>query len=213
MNIIAEFGCNWNTISDFRSMILFCREMGIKYVKMQLFKPYEVPEEVRRMYIGKGRAKYLFKFAKSHGIELFYTPMYPTAVDICEEIGVNYYKVRYKDNRNLKLYRKIKKTKKPIFVSCDSFGIMGTVYDNLFIYEGLKRVIPLYCVPHYPASFEEYKTKGHIVVGYSDHTPDFKLYNTVKEWAEWIEMHVCLDKKKCYEGKWSKELRKLKEVI
>jgi len=211
VEIIAEFGCNWNTIQDFRMMVLFCKELGIKYIKLQMWKPEQAPKEVRHMYIGKGRAKYMFNFAKRLGIELFFSVMYPEAVDICEKIGVNYYKIRYIDRNNHSLYRKVKKTSKILFISVDNEGLPGTLYNNLFIYHP-NRVIALRVVPHYPATFEEYNP-NYYMIGYSDHTPDFQLYNHAKKDSVFIEMHLCLDKKKCFEGKWSKELREIREVL
>jgi len=212
VEIIAEFGANWNNMSTFREMVLICKEIGIKYIKLQMFEIDKVPKEIRKMWIGKGRAKYMFKFAKSLGIELFFTPMYPEAIDILEEIGVNYYKVRYIDRHNWKLYRKIMKTGKLTFVSVDDRGIMQTLYSEMFMNYDIQRIIPLLCVPDYPAEFEQYNPK-YIVIGYSDHTPDFKLYNHAKRDSTFIEMHVCLDKKDAYEAKWSKSLKEIKENI
>ena len=154
MNFIAEFGCNWKTIKDFETMVLLCKTLNIKFVKMQMWKKDKVPKEVRSMYIGKGRAKHCFKFAKKHGIELFYSVFYPEAIDVLEEIGVNFYKVRFYDRNNLTLYRRLKKIKqgKKIFVSCQD--PMDTLYYNMAKYQ--KNIIFLYCVPRYPAKFEDY---------------------------------------------------------
>ena len=211
VEIIAEFGANWNNMSTFREMVLLCKLIGIKYIKLQMFEIDKVPKEIRKMWIGKGRAKYMFKFAKSLGIELFFTPMYPEAVDILEDIGVNYYKIRYIDRNNYELYQKIGEVEKLTFVSVDDLGIMDTLYSDIFIWNNDK-IIPLLCVPDYPAEFEQYNPK-YIVIGYSDHTPDFRLYNHAKKASEFIEMHVCLDKKDAYEAKWSKELGKIKEML
>lgn len=211
VEIIAEFGANWNNMRTFREMVLICKDIGIKYIKLQMFEIDKVPKEIRKMWIGKGRAKYMFKFAKSLGIELFFTPMYPEAVDILEEIGVNYYKIRYIDRYNWKLYKKIKKTGKLTFVSVDDRGIMQTLYSEMFM-NNPTRIIPLLCVPDYPAEFEQYNPH-YIVIGYSDHTPDFQLYNWAKNFSEFIEMHVYLDKDTAYEAKWSKSFKDIKERI
>lgn len=205
MNIICELGCNWNNIRDFRTMVLMCKEMGIKFIKMQMFKPEMVPKELRKMYIGKGRAKYFFNFAKSYGIELFFTPMYPGAVDILEEIGVNYYKIRFGDRYNFELLSKVYKTKKPVFIST----------DNSLIYN-IERFIHLLCIPEYPARKEDYFADYvDDFEGISDHTKDLSLFKFAEASCsfDWFEMHVCLDKKISYEAKWSKELRKLREVL
>ena len=57
--------------------------------------------------------------------------------------------------------------------------------------------------------------KNYNFRGVSDHTPDLLLFEFAEAGCsiDWFEMHVCLDKKTAYEGKWSKELRELKEVL
>jgi len=187
---------------------------------MQMWKKEQIPEklkELRKMYVGKGRAKYCFKFAKKHGIELFYSVFYPKAVDICEDVGVNFYKVRYQDRNDYPLYKRLKKTNKPIFVSCSD--PMDTAYFNLATYQ--KRVIFLYCVPKYPAKFEDYKFSiryGHnnSFQGISDHTSDLKLFKIANKKPnnnnEWFEMHV-KENDDCFEHAWSKSFEQLKEAL
>ena len=211
MELILEFGCNWKTIKDFETMIVLCRASGIKFVKLQMWRKDQVPKEVRSMFVGKGRAKYCFKFAKKHGVELFFSVFYPEAVDICEKIGVNFYKVRYADRNDYPLYKRLKKTNKTIFVSCSD--PMDTLYLNLATYQ--KRVKFLYCVPRYPAKFEDYKPPDkHGFQGISDHTPDlelFKIYNYANI-DRWFEMHVKMGND-CYESKWSKTFAQITEVL
>jgi sialic acid synthase SpsE len=212
MELIAEFGCNWKTIKDFETMVVLCRALGIKYVKLQMWRKNQVPKEVRPMYVGPGRAKYCFKFAKKHGIELFFSVFYPEAVDICEKIGVNFYKVRYQDRNDYPLYKRLKKTNKTIFVSCSD--PMDTLYFNLATYQ--KRVKFLYCVPRYPTTYHLYKKalKVKNIDGFSDHTQDLKLFEFAREIGyPWFELHVCEDKKEAYEGKWSKTFKELKEAL
>lgn len=181
-----------------------------------MWKKEQVPPEVRKMYIGKGRAKYLFKYAKKHGIEVFFSVFYPEAIDICEDIGVNFYKVRFDDRNNITLFRRLKKTKnKTIFVSCqDPFD---TLYFNLAKFQ--KNVKFLYVIPKYPANIMDYNKviSGHLYYhfqGISDHTPDielFKYFNTIKEEC-WFEIHV-KENNNCFETKWSKSFTKLKEAL
>jgi len=210
MELIAEFGVNWNTIADFQSMVVLCKDLGINIIKMQMFRKDQAPDEVKKMYIGRGRAKYFFKFAKGHGIDLFFTCMYPEAVDICENLGVKYHKVRYVDNKNLILYRKLKKLKQILFVSCDDLN--DTIFYNLSRYQ--KRVKLLYCVPRYPVSIKDYLPLNLKFHGISDHTKDLELYRHALEWKmEYFEMHVCMNKKEAYEGEWSKTLLQLKEEM
>jgi sialic acid synthase SpsE len=209
MDLILEFGCNWKTIKEFETMIVLCRALGIKYVKLQMWRKDQVPKEVRPMYVGPGRAKYCFKFAKKHGIELFFSVFYPEAVDICEKIGVNFYKVRYRDRNDYPLYKRLKKTNKTIFVSCSD--PMDTLYLNLATYQ--KRVNFLYCVPRYPAKINDYLPLQLSFQGISDHTSDLKLFKNANEWKmEWFEVHVKMGND-CYESKWSKTFAQITEAL
>lgn len=198
MEIIAEFGCNWDRYVNVIKMLDRCQELGIKYAKMQLWKREQVPKEVEHMYIGKGMAGVYFKEANDRRVEMFFTPFYPEAVDICERIGVNYYKIRSHDYFNLKLYNKIYKTSKKFFLSSNINPICNAI--NLF------------CQAHYPARPHEYL---EIPIGYqgvSDHTSDLEVYEYWRDDLDWFEMHVCLDDT-AYERKWSKTFDEIAEVI
>lgn len=216
MEIIAELGVNWNSLQDFWEMITQCKELNIKYVKMQLWDLNQVPKEVHHMFIGKKKAKYFFDYAKNNGISLFYTCFTPAKVQWCEEIGVPFYKVRFFDGRNLPLYRALKKTTKPIFVSC--VNPYDTIFTNMAKYQG--RIAFLYCVPEYPATYEAYRYINNNFSGISDHTPDLRLFIQAKLRAEknpnffmkWFEMHVCLDNE-AYERNWSKSFEELQGVL
>ena len=174
--------------------------LGIKFIKFQLFKEEQVPEAVRDMVITEDLARELAETGRTYGQEVFFSVFYPEAVDICERIGVNYYKVRFKDRHNTEILNKILQTKKTTFYSTS---------DPIYLVDHL---IPLLCVPNYPAHFSDYR--GFITHGYSDHTPDFKLYKYARfNKASWFEMHVCMDRETAYEGKWSKSFEELKEVL
>ena len=216
IKIIAEFGVNWKNIHEFEDMVVLARALGIKHVKMQMWKKEQIPErlkELRKMYIGPGRAKYCFKFAKKHGIELFYSVFYPEAIDICEKIGVNFYKVRYQDRNDYSLYKRLKKTNKTIFVSCSD--PKDTAYYNLTVYQ--KRVVFLYCVPKYPANPRDYlDVPLSNFDGVSDHTSNLKIFNAFQDAYynedKWFEIHVKMGND-CFESAWSKSFKQLKEVL
>jgi sialic acid synthase SpsE len=201
-------------------MIKTCQSLGIDTIKMQMFTVDMVPQEIRKCYIGPKRAKYFHGFAKENDIDLFFTCMYPEAVDICNKIGVKYHKIRFFDNRNLILYRKLKKTGQDLFISCQD--PKETIFYNMSQYQ--ERVKFLYCSPHYPATLNQYILENRNMVidkpfdGVSDHTPDLELFNLFnsgeyKDKIEYFEFHVCNNKKTAYEGEWSKTFEELKEVL
>jgi hypothetical protein len=51
-------------------------------------------------------------------------------------------------------------------------------------------LIPMICVPQYPADLRDYKASPLPGQAVSDHTPDARLYH-LAEW-EWYECHYCL---------------------
>lgn len=210
MEIIAEFGCNFDIsrdLNDVSTGIAWCRDLGIKYAKFQLWKKDQVPKEVYKYHIDEEDAYAIFETGMLNDVEVFFTPFYPEAVDICERIGVKYYKIRYADYFNTCLYRKIYTTDKKFFVSSDSIPI------------GHRNVKNLYCVPKYPAKLHDYPMnlpEGYD--GYSDHTPNLTLYkhacspHHVGRSPRWFEMHVCLDDN-AYERKWSKTFDEIGEAL
>ena len=215
--LIAEFGVNYNSDEDIIKMLDKCQELKIKFAKLQLFTKDMVPTELQHCYIDEKRAKKIYVAGEKRDIEVFFSVMYPDAIDICETIGIKYYKLRYMDRNNLILYRKLKKIKdKIIFVSCQN--PKDTIFWNMKKHQG--NIDFLYCVPKYPAKLKDYidgwwKPDLKLVWGISDHTPDLELFKKANEtaWCEYFEMHVCLDPKTAYEGDWSKSFDMIKEVL
>ncbi|KKK82653.1 hypothetical protein LCGC14_2801250 [marine sediment metagenome] len=220
MQIIAEMGCNFKNRENALFMMGQAFSLGIKLIKFQLFKKEVVPEELKPLSINEELAKELFEAGKQYGQEVFFSCMYPEAVDICEKFGVNYYKVRYFDRNNLTLYRKLKKTKDNlIFVSCQDPH--DTIFYSMAKYQ--KRVKFLYCIPKYPAPVKDYQPFRKLVsyrgyLGISDHTNNlemFKYFYTqrdVRPNIKYFEMHMKKDDD-CIEAPWSKSFEELKEVL
>lgn len=208
---MAEFGVNWKNREQALFMMGMAKSLGINLIKFQLFQKEDVQEEIKSMVINEELAKELFEVGKSYGQDVFFSCMYPEAVDICEKIGVKYYKVRYFDRKNLPLYRKLKKTDKLIFVSCQDPH--DTIFYSMVKYQ--KRVNFLYCVPKYPAQFRDYPLiTPSGFSGFSDHTDDIQILEHYLEYPypDWFEIHVKLDNN-CVESKWSKSFEELKEVL
>ena len=206
MNLIAEFGCNWNNEDCFNEMIVKCSNMGIEYVKMQVFNVHQVPSSLFHMVLSGEEMARFKSFAEKNKIILFFTPMFPKAVDLCDLISPYFYKVRYGDRNNKELYEKLKDKTNLIFVSTQN------IKDTLYSGDNIRY---LYCVPEYPAELPKYdKAYSFSFHGISDHTKDFMLYRSAKKYSgfDWFEMHVCLDDF-CVERRWSKKLDELKEFI
>lgn len=230
MIIICENGCNFKDIKEAKLMIKRAKEItdktGVKTLsKFQIFNESnirdanpEYQEFLRSITLDYEKAKELFEYGKSIKQEVFFTPMFLEAVDWCEYIGVNYYKIRFKDQDNLELIDYIFNdmellfTTEKIFISTDS--------PNLYHRLGF---IPFSCVPKYPAKFEDYYSiRRHFektyYQGISDHTPDFELLEYALKWEHlredvyYFEKHVCLTKD-CLESQWSSTFKELEEVL
>ena len=207
MNVIAEFGVNWKDLKTFREMIKQCAEVGIRYAKMQLWMPIpQVPKAVHSMYIDEEKAHLFKKYAEKNGIDLFFTPFYARAVDICKSVGVSYYKVRYRDRNRYDLYTAMKYNGRPTFVS------VPLIKDT--IWKGHKNARYLFCVPKYPAVPKDYENMTpHLFHGVSDHTKGITVLERARDMGfEWFEKHVCLDEH-CYEREWSIPIKNLEGLI
>ena len=203
MEIVAEFGCNWNIPKQAIEMLEKCGVLGIKYAKFQMWKKLQVPEEVRDMYIDEYLAIGLMAQGAANGVEVFFTPFYPEAVDILEKIKIPYYKIRYADyyTYDRSIMNKVLDTGKMFFISC------LTPFPHI-------RAVSLECAPVYPAPRSGYQLIHEGFEGISDHTRNLKLYKECLKIPrlKFFEMHVCLDKT-CYEAKWSKTFDEIEEVI
>lgn len=194
-------------------MIRKSKEVGADYVKFQIFKKEHIEnhpqfEKLKEMILDFNTVKLLFDYGKENGIEIFFTPFFPEAIDWIEKIGVSLYKVRFSDQNNYQLYKRLKKTRKTILVSCQD--PKDTLYLNLSNYQ--KNVRFLYCVPKYPAKDKDYNPLSTDFHGISDHTPNLSLYQNSKDRFEWFEKHVKLNDA-CIESNWSVSFDELKEVL
>ncbi len=219
LKIIAEIGVNYTQSCDVFNILNQLPELGIKYAKMQMFTKNMVSKELEGCVLDWQMAKIFYEHAKKLGIELFFSVMYPEIIKDLEIIGVNYYKLRFADQSNLSLYRKLKKINKPVFVS--TLNPEKTLWKNMSLYHKSK-VNFLICIPQYPASWKDYTKFIYdcpyidSFSGISDHTKSTEFLESMLEtdfkWCEWFELHVALDEN-AYEIKWSKTIKELKEVL
>lgn len=199
-----DLASNWANIYEILLMINECRKMKIRFAKLQLFKKEQVRDVYWNKIITKEMAATAFKWGKDIGVEVYFTPCYPEAVDICREIGVNYYKIRYKDRNNAEIFEKLQDIYVPIFVSCEN------PKDTL--YYGMRNAIFLYCIHKYPASFDDYNIFQALAYcsGVSDHTPDMEMFDRFECYFKYWEIHAAR-RKGTIEEKWSKRFDEIKK--
>ena len=214
IKIIAEAGCNWTSLGEAKSFIYQSKQLGLFATKFQIFNHENIKElpHLENLILYKEDVAELFYYGQDIGQEVFFSVMFPEAVDWCQALSVPMYKIRHKDSKNLDLISKCIKTGKPTFISYHD-------YEPCFL---PFNIYPIYCVPSYPADIEEYK-KGFgagYYRGISDHTKDCEL---LKFWYDilkkepifmdlYFEKHVCLTKD-CLESEWSCTFDQLREVL
>ncbi len=148
--------------------------------------------------------KEIFKFAKKNKILCFSAPFDPTAVELLEKCGCPIYKLASPEIEDLRLIRKIAKTKKPIIIStgiANEDDIKRAL--KICLEEKNNNVILLNCISSYPAKNYELNLiyinklkKYSPIVGYSDHSnSDLASLISISLGAKVIEKHFILNKK------------------
>jgi len=206
--IIAECGPSWHDIEEAKKLITQCSEAGATAVKFQLYnidkilagphkdkkwymdtlKKYD--KMLRKSQLTESMAKELVKHAQNKHMEIFFTPMYLEAVDICESFGVKRYKVRALDAYWPELLFKIRKTGKRCYVS----------RANLKFHDPLKQknFFTVYYDLNLPTSYVDVM-RGYSNLlksdGYSCHCT--KMYAPMQVMlfggVDYIEIHIALD--------------------
>tara|TARA_B110000977_G_scaffold197561_1_gene280407 strand:+ start:42933 stop:43961 length:1029 start_codon:yes stop_codon:yes gene_type:complete len=167
-----------------------------------------------------------FTLAKKLKIELFSSPFSEKAVDFLQTFNVKLFKIASFEINDLKLVRKIAKTRKPIIVSTGMASLNEIKECINIINRYHNKIVLLHCVSGYPTPENEANLKRistlknnfkKINIGLSDHTSGIITsiasipYNTV-----FIEKHFILSKKlKSLDKKFSinpTELKKLSKI-
>lgn len=215
MKIIAELATNWDNITDAMNGIEEANRIGCYAVKFQLFNNENIKnsihyDKLKNKILSKFDAEVLFNLGKKRGIHVFFTCFYIEAIEWCEAFGVSFYKIREADNRKRELYIKIKRTKKPIFVSCRN--VRDSLYYNLSLYNN-NDVRFLFCIPEYPASeLDYYHYYINQFQGISDHTSGVNIIKKYWDKVEYLEKHIKLHEEGI-EDKWAITFDQLKDVM
>ncbi|MDB4135784.1 N-acetylneuraminate synthase family protein [Gammaproteobacteria bacterium] len=145
----------------------------------------------------------LIRYCKEIGIQYLCTPFCPDAVDLLNELGVEFFKTGSGELRNEELFKRIAETLKPVIVSTG----MSTEDDIRNTVEYLKALnvdfMMTHCTSIYPSPYDainlEYirtlREKFDIHVGHSDHTATiWTALGAVAKGAKVIEKHFTLNK-------------------
>jgi len=219
---IAEIGINHNgDLKNALKLIEESKKAGCDAVKFQKKSPRDsVPRHVwdtpkdtpwgkmtyieykERMEFNKKQYKEIIKFCKKLKIDWSASCWDLKSVDFMEDLNIPYYKVASASITDLKLLKRIKKTKKPVIISTG----MSTLkqINNAVKILGSKNLGILHCNSSYPAKNEELnlnfitklkKKFPKSIIGYSGHEKG--LSPTIAAsvlGAKIIERHITLDK-------------------
>lgn len=177
-----------------KKMALTAKNVGADFIKYQMHIPDEemLPNKIK--FWGGSLDEILDRnnltikdhielknYCKKIGIEYLCTPFSPKAVDILDKIGVSAFKTGSGEMMNYSIIDKIIKTKKPLLMSTGMSSVKEI--DEVITYLKIKKAnfLVLNCTSIYPCPYDKVnlgfinllKRKYNILVGHSDHTPDF----------------------------------------
>ncbi len=161
----------------------------------EIFKEAEFPREWHKEF---------FDYCKNIGIAVSSSPYDFEAVDLMDEIGVDFYKIGSGDITWLEMLEYIARKNKPIILATGASALAEVDEAvNAITSTGNKNLILLQCITNYPSKIESaninvlktYQQAYDIITGYSDHSPgDTVVLGAVALGAKVIEKHFTLNK-------------------
>ena len=214
IKIIAEVGCNYNTLEEAFQFIEESAKLNLFACKFQIFnfdliRDHPQREFLESIMIDKKRAIMLLHYGKDVGIPVFFSVMYRAAFSWLRELDPLYYKIRYADRFDEDILWYSLHSGKPVFIS---YG-----YNEQMI--ELPNIIKLFCSPIYPSKLTDYRFS--IRYGYeprydglSNHVglELLKLHVDYGKY-EYHEVHCKLDNTEPLEDAWSVSFSELRKVL
>lgn len=245
--IIAEVSANHcGKKSLFLKSIRSAAKNGADLIKIQTYEASDITinksfkiknwnkKKIWKLY-SKAQTPYAwhkdaFSLAKKLKVELFSSPFSEKAVDFLQSFNVKLFKIASFEITDLKLIRKIAKTKKPIIISTGMASLKEIQECIRLINKYHNKIVLLHCVSGYPTPESEANLKRiltlknkfkKINIGLSDHTNGiFTSIASIPYGAVFIEKHFILSKKlKSLDRKFSinpidlKNLSKISKLI
>lgn len=161
----------------------------------QVFKEAEFPREWH---------KELYNYCKEIGTIFSSAPYDFVAVDLLDELGVDFFKIGSGEITWHEMLKYIAMKNKPMILSTGD-STLAEVDEAIKVIEdsGNNKLILLQCITNYPSKTESaninvlktYQTVFNIITGYSDHSPgDVIVLGAIALGAKVIEKHFTLSK-------------------
>ena len=225
---IADIGANFDgSLEKAKKLALAAKESGAEVVKFQSFlsskiisgpsfakmklkgvhgswqKP--VDEVFKEAEFPRAWHKELFDYCKKIGVTFSSAPYDFEAVDLLNELGVDFLKIGSGEITWLEILQYIAKKGKPMILATGD-STLAEVDEAVRVIEktGNNQLILLQCITNYPSKIEAaninvlktYQNTFDIITGYSDHSPgDIVPLGAVALGAKVIEKHFTLNKK------------------
>ena len=225
---IADIGANFdNDLEKAKKLALAAKEAGADVVKFQSFladkivsgpsfskmvlkgihgswkKP--IDEIFKSVEFPRDWHKELFYYCKEMGVMFSSSPYDFEAVDLLDNIGVDFFKIGSGDITWHEMLEYIAKKQKPMFLATGD-STMQEVKEAVEVIQstGNNQLVLLQCITNYPSKIESaninvlkaYQKEFDIITGYSDHSPgDIVILGAVALGAKVIEKHFTLSKK------------------
>ena len=238
--IIAEVSANHcGKKSIFLKSIKSAAKNGADLIKIQTYEPEDITinksfniknwdkNKIWKLYT-KAQTPYswhkdAFALAKKLNIELFSSPFSEKAVDFLQTFNVKIFKVASFEITDLKLIKKIAKTKKPVIVSTGMASLKEIKGCIKIINKYHNKIVLLHCVSGYPTPESQANIKRittlknsfkKLNIGLSDHTNNITTsIASIPYDVVFIEKHFILSKKlNSLDRKFSIDPKELKEL-
>lgn len=225
---IADIGANFDgDLEKAKKLALAAKESGADVVKFQSFKSPKIvsgqsftkmtlkgvhgswkrpiDEVFKEAEFPREWHKELSDYCKKIGATFSSSPYDFEAVDLLDDLGVDFFKIGSGDITWHEMLQYIAKKGKPMILATGA-STLAEVDEAIKVIEetGNNNLILLQCITNYPSKIESaninvlktYQTAFNIITGYSDHTPgDIVVLGSVALGAKVIEKHFTLSKK------------------
>lgn len=225
---IAEIGANFDgDIEKAKEYAKRAKEIGADCAKIQTFKAKKivsragfasmklkgvhgswkrpVDEVFSEVEFPREWHKAFFEYCWKIGITPSTAPYDYEAVDLVDDIGIEFYKIGSGDITWLEMLEYIAKKGKPVMLATGA-STLAEVDEAVrtIAKTGNKNLVLMQCITNYPSKFESaninvlntYRDAFGAILGYSDHTPDDVVpLGAVALGAKVIEKHITFDRK------------------
>ena len=226
--IIAEIGANFDgSLEKAKELAHAAHEAGADVIKFQSFLAKKIVSgpgfasmKLKGVHSTWGRPvdevfkdaefprawhQELAKFCRKLGTSFSSSPYDFEAVDLLDEIGVDFFKIGSGDITWPEMLVHIAKKGKPMILSTGA-STLAEVDEalNIILATGNHQLALLQCITNYPSKpasaninvLKTYQTAFNIITGYSDHAPgDTVVLGSVALGGRIIEKHFTLNKK------------------